>query len=162
MKDLLSKEAIADLEYRINQEEFSSRLYEDMSLWFEDKGYAGFAALYSKYAQEELTHAGWSKKFLLSFDLKPCLKAIPSPEAEYNSCMDILEATVDHEKLISEQCQAFAINALKRGEIMLHQLGLKYCSEQVEELDKAFTIRSMAKLTSDMLGLDNYIKENYL
>ena len=162
MKELLSKEAIADLEYRISQEEFSARLYEDMSLWFEDKGYLGFAALYSKYSQEEWGHAKWSKDFLLSFDLKPCIKALPSPEAEYTCCMDIIEATIEHEKLISEQCQAFAINALKRGEIMLHQLGLKYCAEQTEELDKAFTIRSITKLTTDMLVLDNYIKENYL
>lgn len=162
MKDLLSKEAIADLEYRINQEEFSGRLYEDMSLWFEDKGYVNFAALYDKYSKEEFSHASWSKRFLLAYDIKPCLKAIPSPEAEYSSCMDILEATIEHEKQITNQCQAFAINALKRGEITLHQLALKYCAEQVEELDKAFTIRDIAGLTSDMLGLDNYIKENYL
>lgn len=162
MKDLLSKEAITDLEYRINQEEFSGRLYEDMSLWFEDKGYVNFAALYDKYSKEEFNHASWAKKFLLAYDIKPCLKAIPSPEAEYASCIDILEATIDHEKQITQQCQAFAINALKRGEITLHQLALKYCAEQVEELDKAFTIRDIAGLTSDMLALDNYIKENYL
>lgn len=162
MKDLLSKEAIVDLEYRILQEEFSARLYEDMSLWFEDKGYINFAALYAKYSKEEWDHSNWAKKFLLAYDIKPCLKAIPSPEAEYASCIDILEATIEHEKQITNQCQAFAVNALKRGEIALHQLALKYCAEQVEELDKAFTIYSIAELTSDMLVLDNYIKENYL
>jgi len=162
MENLLSKEAISDLTYRINQEEFSSRLYEDMSLWFEDKGYINFAKLYKKYSLEELTHAEWAKDFLLSFKVKPQLQEIQSPESSYECCGDILEATLEHEAIISKQCQELSIKALKRGEIMLHSLAMKYCAEQVEEMNKAYSILDISRLTTDMLVLDNYIGEKYL
>lgn len=161
-KQLLSKEAIASLEQRIQSEEFSSRLYEDMSLWFEDKGYINLAKLYAKYSSEELNHAKWAKEFLLSYNMKPCLKALQSPEAEYSSCLDILEATRDHEIQITNECQSLSKDALKRGEMTLFSLGQKYCAEQVEELKKSYDLISSYKLTSCDLLFDQFVGENLI
>ena len=161
-KQLLSKEAIADLTFRINSEEFSSRLYHDMSLWFEDKGYINLAKLYAKYSDEEMKHAGFSKEFLLSYDLKPVLKPLQSPEAEYKDCADILEATLSHEIQITNECQDLSKGALKRGEMTLFTLGQKYCAEQVEELKKSYDLVNIYKLTSCPLLFDQYIGEHYL
>ena len=161
-KQLLSKEAIDALTFRINSEEFSSRLYHDMRLWLEDNGYVNLAKLYNKYSEEELTHASWSKEFLLAYNIKPTLKAIASPEATYSSCSDILDATLEHEIQVTNECQDLSKNALKRGEMTLFSLGQKYCSEQVEELKKSYDIISIYKLTSCPLLFDQYIGENYL
>jgi len=160
-KQLLSKEAISDLEKRIQSEEFSSRLYEDMSLWFEDKGYVNLAKLYSKHSAEEMSHAKFAKDFLLSYNLKPCLKVLQSPEAEYSSCLDVLEATRDHEILVTNECQSLAQGALKRGEMTLFSLGQKYCTEQIEELKKSYDLISSYKLSTCDLFFDHYVGENY-
>ncbi len=159
---LLSQEAINSLEIRIQNEQFSSRLYEDMHLWFEDKGYSNLAKLYKKYSEEELTHANLSVNFLLSYNLKPCLKPLKSPEAEYVDCGDILQATLEHETTISQECDMLMKEAFKRGEMSLFTLASKYVAEQVEELKKAYDLLNIYKLTTDMLVFDNYVGENYI
>lgn len=159
---LLKPEIVELLEYRIQQEEFSARIYEQMRLWFDDKGYKNFAKLYESYVVDEMVHAGWAKSFLLDYGYTPKLKPLLSPDAEYTSCMEILEATLEHELLVTKQCEKLAMTGLKNDMPVLHALGLKYCAEQQEEIGKAITIIDIAKLTSDMLVLDNYIGENYL
>lgn len=161
-KQLLSKEAIDELTFRVNSEEFSSRLYHNMSLWFEDKGYINLAKLYENYSQEEMKHAGFAKEFLLSYNLKPELRALQSPEAEYKDCEDILSSTLDHEIKITTECQELSKNALKRGEMTLFTLAQKYCAEQVEELKKSYDLVNIYKLTSCPLLFDQYIGEHYL
>ena len=163
MKDtLLDKESIDLVESRIQQEEHSARLYESMGLWFKDRGYNNLAKLYEKYTQDEWTHAGWAKTFLLDYNLKPKLKALPSPEVEYESPMDIFEATLEHEILVTKQVEELTAKAMDKKNFVLMALGLKYTAEQQEELGKSYDIISVAKLTTDMLVLDNYIGETYL
>lgn len=161
-KILLSKSIIDAMNFRIQQEEHSARLYEQMRLWFADKGYKNFAKLYEGYVTDEMTHAGWAKSFLLDYNLQPELKALPSPYAEYTSCIDILEATLEHEILVTNQVSELTELAVKEKNYVLQALGLKYTAEQQEELGKSYDIISVAKLTSDMLVLDSYIGENYL
>lgn len=161
-KQLLSKEAIASLEQRINSEEFSSRLYEDMHLWFENLGYVNLAKLYAKYSSEEIEHADWAKKLLLSYGIKPKLKALQSPEAEYKDCEDILNATLQHELDVTRECEMLSKDALKRGEMTLFSLGQKYCTEQIDEVDKAISLLDSYKLSSCMLLFDQYVGQNYI
>ena len=160
-KNILSKEIVTELNYRIQQEEFSSRLYKQMALWFKNEGYAHLAALYTKYASEEMNHAGWAEDFLLNHGVTPELKPLQSPYAEYGSCMEILEETLKHELEVTKQCEAMANKALKMGSHTLYSLATKYCAEQVEEIGKAIDIIDHAKLTDDLLVLDHYI-ERYL
>lgn len=161
-KDLLSPEAVEALEFRIQKEEFSARLYEDMHLWFEDKGFTNLAKVYKEYSDEEWEHAGWAKKFLLSYGYKPTLKPLASPEVGYESCTEILEATLEHELQVSEECRKMTIEALKRGEVELHTLGLKFVEEQIDEVDKAINFLDIRKLTNDELIFDDYIGKHYL
>lgn len=161
-KQLLSKEAIADLTFRISSEEFSSKLYHDMSLWFEDKGYINLAKLYAKYSNEEMEHSEWSKSFLLSHGIKPSLKVIQSPEAEYKSCEDILNSALQHELKVTRECESLSREALKRGEMTLFTLGQKYCAEQVDEVSKSLNLLDSYKLTSDLLIFDSYVGQYFI
>lgn len=159
---LLDKEIIDLMEYRIQQEEHSARIYESMSLWFKDMGYSNLAELYKKYTEDEWTHAGWAKSFLLDYNLKPVLKPLPSPDMDFETPMDIFNETLKHEIDVTNQCNELTAKALAKKHFVLHALGLKYCAEQQEELGKSFDIISVAKLTTDMLVLDQYIGETYL
>ena len=52
-----SKECIDILNYRIEQEEQSSRLYQSMSLWLNDNGFMGAAKAWLKDSEGEMEHA---------------------------------------------------------------------------------------------------------
>lgn len=162
MKDLLDKKIVDTLEYRIQQEEFSSRLYEQMHLWLDDNGYLNTAALYKIYSDEEMKHAGWSKSYLLDYGYTPKLRKLDSPDIELNSLQDVFEATLEHELEITKQCEDLASQALKEGNHVLYALASKYCAEQQEEIGKAVTNLDILALSNDMLIVDHYIGDKLL
>lgn len=162
MESLLDSKIVEALNYRIQQEELSARIYLQMSLWLDNMGYKNLAKLYKEYEQEERDHVGWATDFLLSFGIMPELKSLPSPTMEFSSCMELLEATLEHERDILKQCEELASKALVEFKnFSLHHLALKFCTEQVDEVGKALDIIDHAKLTNDMLVLDHYV-EKYL
>lgn len=163
MKRRILKQSVIDtLNYRIQKEEESARLYEQISLWFNDNGYRNLAKLYEKYACEEKSHAGWAKSYLLDFGETPRLFQLEKPALEYSSCKEIFEVTLDHELEILRQCEELAIMAQKESNHNLYSLALKYCNEQSEEIGKAIDLLDIEALTSDKLVLDSYVGENLL
>lgn len=160
--NLLSKKIVDTLNYRIQQEDFSSRLYEQLSLWLNDNGYLNTSKLYKKYASEESNHADWAKSFLLDYGITPTLMKLESPEMEINSLQDVFEVTLEHELDITRQCEELATTALKEGNHVLYHLASKYCGEQQEEIGKAITNLDILKLSSDMLIVDHYIGDKLL
>lgn len=156
---MLDTKLITLLEYRIQQEELSSRIYEQMSLWLNDKGFLNLSKVYKNYASEELKHADWAKDFLLNYGLTPNLKSLPAPELELESLQDVFQQTLDHELEVTKQCEEMASVALKVNNHGLYALASKYCAEQVEEVGKAITNLDVLALSSDMLVVDNYFKK---
>ena len=67
---IISEKIIQLLNYRIQQEEFSSRLYLAMSVWLDFKGYFGASKLWKKYSEEEKAHSEWAYKYLLELNIK--------------------------------------------------------------------------------------------
>lgn len=124
------------LNYRIEQEEQSSRLYHSMSIWLNDKGYLGAAKQWQKYSGEETEHAGWAKEYLLDMGVQPKIPALKEPPQNFNSFPDIIRGSYDHEIIITKQCNDLANQALKSGDNLLYQLANKFLVEQQEELGK--------------------------
>lgn len=162
MNELINQETIQLLQYRIQQEELSSRLYEQMSLYLNDKGYLQFAKLYKKYAEEEMKHSQWSKDYLLAFGVKPELQRLDSPECEFDHLPDVINKTLEHEIEISKQCKSLAKFANDNADFLLFDLAMKYCKEQVEEIEKSNDLVSLLSLTQDYLILDEYIGKHFL
>lgn len=136
---LLSEECIVTLQYRIQQEEQSSRIYQSMSLWLNNEGYTGAASLWMKYSQEELTHANWSRDYLLAMGVTPNVPALLVQPTVYTGLPQIIEDSYEHEIVITKQIKTMADQALKCGDHMLYTLVLQYLKEQVEEHDKMQT-----------------------
>jgi len=134
--DFLDADCLEALQFRINEEEKSSRIYENMSLWFDNQGFAGAAQQWKQDSLDELVHAGWAKEYLLNLGIQPELREIPKQPTSFKSFMDIVEQTYAHEILVTEQCKDLASCAMKCGDHMLYQLALKYLTEQQEELGK--------------------------
>lgn len=136
---LLSKEGIDLLNFRIQQEELSSRIYLSMSMWLNNKGYIGAAKLWRKYSDEEMKHADIARDYLLAFGVQPLTPALVAPSNNYEGLPQIVKMSYDHEITVSKQCKELAAKAMKEGDFMLYELALSYLKEQVEEHDKMQT-----------------------
>jgi ferritin len=159
----LDKKIIEALNYRIQQEEASARIYEQFALWLNNAGFKNFAALYYKYAHEELGHAKFAKDHLLAFGIEPELKALPIPSYDFNSLEDILKLTLEHEHEITRQCNELTKLAAALDDFPTMTLGLKYCAEQIEEIDKAQTfvdqIKTFGTSKEVMITLEHNVKD---
>jgi len=134
--EFLSEAMVTLLNYRVEQEEYSSRLYLSMSTWLDDKGFVGAAKLFKQYSDEETVHAVKAKKMLLANGIRPITPALEKPKQDYISLPDIIIAALAHEKEITRQCFALTKAAHDEENYMVVELGLWYCKEQAEELSK--------------------------
>lgn len=154
---LITKKVVDLLVYRIQQEEDSSRLYEQMSLFLNNKGYINTAKLYKQLANEEKNHAQWAKDYLLSFDVVPQLEDLEKQDITYNTLKDVLDQSLAHETKIALQCNELAQEALKMNDFMLFSLAQKYNYEQIEEVGRQQDLVDSYALTQNDLFFDQYI-----
>ena len=161
--ELISQKLIDALNYRIEQEEYSSRLYKAMSVCMGYKGYLGAEALFAKYSKEEEAHAEWAYKFLLSLDIRPVVPALKAPPEMFEGLPEVLRLAFEHEKLVTKQCEELATLAFSEKSFMTLELAQKYLKEQVEEIEKTTTLLDQLDAfgTSDVALrlLDNHLKE---
>lgn len=154
MNPLISQHCIDYLNYRIQQEEYSGRIYKSMSMWLNNKGYTGAAGLWDKYSGEEMSHADWSRTYLLSFGLQPLTPMLEQPEQNFTGLPQIIQISFDHEVDISKQIKDMADQSFKMGDHMLYELCLRYLKEQVEEHDKMQTwIDKLEAFGTDKIAL---------
>lgn len=132
----ISKKIESLINYRIVEEEKSSRLYLAMSKWLGFNGYTGAEKLWAKYAGEEMTHAGWAYTYLEDLDLLPIVPALEKPLVSFAGLKDIIEKSYDHEMIITEQCNGLAKAAQAEGDYITLELAQKYLREQSEEISK--------------------------
>lgn len=133
---VISPEIIALLNYRIQQEELSSRIYLAMSVWANLNGFAGAGELWKKYSEEEKGHAEWAYNYLLDLNILPVVPPLDKPVGVFKGLPDIIIKSYEHEVNITMQCQALAQKAQQLGDYMTLQLAEKYLKEQVDELAK--------------------------
>lgn len=133
---IISEKIIKLLNYRIQQEENSSRIYKAMSVWLDYNGFTGAAKLWQKYSDEERVHMEWAYQYLLDLNVNPETPSLPEPQLEFKGLPQIIALSYQHEVEITNQCKALAKAAQDEGDYLLLPLALKYCGEQVEELAK--------------------------
>ena len=140
MNPLITDNAVDYLNYRIQQEEYSSRIYMSMTMWLDEKGFKGAAALWRKYSDEELTHADIARKYLLSFGVQPLTPRLDQPQQDFpGSLPEIIQLSYEHEIEVSTQIKKMADFAMSNKDHILYELCLGYLKEQVEEHDKMQT-----------------------
>lgn len=132
----LTQDLINLLNFRIEQEELSSRMYKAMSIWLNYNGFFGAAALWNKYAIEEQEHAEWAYKYLLDLDVMPRVPALMQVQTDFTSLIDVIEKSYNHEVKVTNQCQELGLSALKNGDFMTLHLAQQYLDEQKEEIAK--------------------------
>ena len=162
--ECVSKKVQDLLKLRIQNEEYSSRLYKAMSNFLEYNGYTGAAKLWDKYSSEELTHAKWVNSFLLDLDYLPPLPAIKEPPCEFESLPDVIKKSFDHEYQITLECKELAKACLAEGDFLTFGLAQRFINEQVEELAKTQLwvdkLESFGESKEALKLLDNEMSEH--
>jgi ferritin len=133
---VISKNIIGLMNYRIQQEELSSRLYLAMSVWLDFNGYSGAAKLWKTYSQEELKHANWAYQYLLDLNIKPAVPTLESPTGDYKGLPQIIALSLQHELDITAQCNELANQAGSEMDHMTMEFAHRYLKEQTEEIAK--------------------------
>lgn len=124
------------LNYRIQQEEYSARVYKSMAMYLGNKGYVNAFKLWDKYSSEEMGHADIARTYILSFGIQPVTPRLDQPQQDFTGLPQIIQMSFDHEVEVTTQCMKLADAAFKKADHMLYELALKYLKEQVEEHDK--------------------------
>lgn len=151
---MISQRLVDLCNYRIQQEEYSARIYKAMSKWLENKGYFGSAKLWAKYSSEEIDHAEKFYDYLLKFGIQPIVPNLEQPQQTYISLQEIVNISYDHEVEVYRQCKELAMAAFEEQDLMLYPLALQFTAEQSEELEKFINIRDMIEsFGTDSAGL---------
>lgn len=133
-------QVVAVLNYRIEQEEYSARMYHAMSMWLNDHGYMGAAKAWQNDSDDEMKHAMWAKEYLLDMGIQPTIPALAKPPQTFTGLPDIIRQSFDHEVMVTNQCNDLANKALKSGDNLLYQLANRFLVEQQEELGRTQTL----------------------
>ena len=160
---MIDEHCIKALNYRIQQEDLSSRIYLSMSLWLNNEGYTGAAALWKKYSDEEKAHADWARTYLLSMGVTPETAVLEAQPTSYSGLPAIIRQSFEHEITITKQIKVMASDAMKKGDHMLYELCMRYLKEQVEEHDKTQTwvdkLQAFGEDATALRFLDNEMAE---
>jgi ferritin len=134
--ELLSDDCVEYLNYRVQQEEYSGRIYLAMSMWLDNNGYVNAAKLWRRYSNEEMAHSDIARTYLLSMGVQPTTPVLESPEQNFTGLPEIIEKSYDHEIVVTKQIKELATDAMSKGDHMLYEFALAYLKEQVEEHNK--------------------------
>lgn len=132
------------LNYRINQEEYSARLYHAMHLWLDTRGYSGAGALYKKFEAEEYEHSHIAQEYLVGLNIQPDIQAIDAPPNDFASLHDIIYKTLEHEKKITQQCEELGRATLKEMDLKVFSIAQKYIDIQIHEIEESNNLVDMA------------------
>lgn len=165
MAALLSDKMITFLNFRIEQEELSARLYLSMSNWLNMNGFVGASKLWKKYSDEEYVHASFTYEYLLAMNILPTVPALTAvPNTFPGGFVQIINDSKAHEEVITKQCKELAKACLAEGDYNTLTLAQKYNAEQIEELAKTqLHVDQLASFGTDKLALrmlDNYMLES--
>jgi len=140
---LISERLKALINYRINQEEYSSRVYHAMYLFLEDKGFFTGAKLWKKFADEEMQHAEKAREFLFSMNIRPESQAIAAPPVEYFTFGDVVSASLMHEIEITKQCQNLYNTAVEEKNPLAITLAHEFINIQIHELKEYYDLQNL-------------------
>jgi len=149
---------------QINEELYSSYLYRSMSTWFEANQLKGFAAWMKGQANEETAHAEKFMEYLEDRGHQPVLKAIQAPPHQWKSPLQAFEATLVHEKHITECIYRLVEQAQKLKDHATVAFLTWFVSEQVEEEKNADELVQKMRMAGDSVGalmqLDGHVKRD--
>jgi len=149
---MLSDKMQKALVEQINRELFSSYLYLSMSIWFQSQNLKGCAKWMSVQSKEEYSHAMKFLDYVQDRGGQAALAAIEAPQKSWKSTVDAFEATLKHEKFITESINALMDQAVKEKDYPSTIFLQWFITAQVEEDNNAVEILEKLKMLANSPG----------
>lgn len=138
----------------MNAEFESYYLYLSMAGYFEDQSWPGFAQWMHLQAEEERMHAMKFYNHILENGHFPKLLAIIEPKSDWGAPLEVFQASLDHEKLITSKIHALYDKAVEVNHRTSYPFLDWFISEQLEEEDTVGAIVDrMARVADSPQGL---------
>lgn len=133
------------LNEQLNREQYSSYLYLAIAAHFETAGFPGFATWMRAQADEEHVHAMKFFDYLNDRGGRVRLQAIAEPPLDFGTPLAAFEASLAHERFITESIEALYEGADRSTQAFLDW----FLTEQVEEENTVSTIVDSLRLAAD-------------
>ncbi|NLK58214.1 MAG: ferritin [Tissierellia bacterium] len=144
------------LEEQMNFELYSGYIYKQMEAYAEAEDYPGFAHWLNVQAVEEYEHAWKFYTFLNDMGERPEWDAIPKPESNYSSLLDVFQKALDHEYEVTARIHKLVEQArevdCKRSLSFLQW----FVDEQLEEEV------SFGEVVTKLERVDNHVQGLYM
>jgi len=142
------------LNEQIVHETYSAHLYLAMSAWLREKNLDGYAHWFYIQYKEEMDHALIFYNFVLNAGGTVKLGAIDAPPNEFDSLQNVLEQSLEHERLVTSLIYNIADAATTAKDFKTLQFLDWFIKEQVEEEDNASSsIGRLKNFGGDAMGL---------
>lgn len=146
---------------QIKMELTASQSYLAMSAYCEAINLPGFAHWLRIQSEEERAHALKLYDFLHDRGGRVVLQALPQPEAEFDSVLDVFQTTLEHERKVTASIYRIYELAQKESDPPTQVLMQWFINEQVEEEKNATTIIEQLKLVGGE-GVGLYVMDRQL
>jgi ferritin len=158
---MISPKMQAALSAHVDQELYSANLYLSMSAYCEVKAYKGFGRWLRVQHGEELSHALKFVDHVLARGGQPTLGAVPAPPREFGSMVQVFEAVLAHERLVTARVHDLYAAAAAEKDTACQIFLQWFVSEQVEEESTASEIRDKLAMVGDRPGAALYLDKEY-
>ena len=146
---MISKKMLKELTQQINEELYSSYLYQAMSSYCLNIGFKGAAKWLAVQAKEETGHGMKIYDYLHKVGEHAVLMAIAEPPAKYASLKEIFLAAFKHEQHITSRIGGLMDLAAKDNDYATQSFLKWFVDEQVEEEEQTSEIVKRLEIAGD-------------
>ena len=149
---MISQNMVTALNHQIKHELFSSYLYLSMSAYCDLQGLKGFANWMQIQADEERGHAKKFYDYLLDSGVPVVLEAIEQPPVGFGSPKQLIQATLDHERSITQRIHGLMAQAKQENDYRTEIFLQWFVSEQIEEEKNAMDILQRIEIVEEKMS----------
>lgn len=146
---MISEKMNAALNKQVNAEMYSAYLYLAMQAYFSKLNLTGFVNWMNVQVQEEMAHAKGLYDYIQERGGEIILDAIEKPEQKWNSPLDVFEAILKHEQLVTSLINNLADVADETKDRAAGLFLQWYIKEQVEEEASVSGVLDTLKMIKD-------------
>lgn len=156
---MASKELLAALNDQFNFELLSGYYYMGMAAYCSEENMNGFSHFFVEQAKEEYYHAMKFYDYIFDMDGSVTTEQIPAATTKYDSFLDVFEAALDHEKIVTRRIEDLMKMATEEASYQTIQFLQWFLEEQREEestmKDIIFKLERIGENYHGLFMLDN-------
>jgi ferritin len=149
----MDKKLVESLNSQLNFEIYSAYIYVAMASHLKSLDLNGFANWMNIQVQEELAHVTKFYEFLHDRGENVEFDAIPKPQHEWKSPLEVFEHALKHEKIVTKRINNLTDQAGKVSDHATLNFLQWFVGEQVEEEANVVSVIRQIKLVGDSLFL---------